>query len=128
MTKQDDYAAQVADLMGNAFEALGKGLGRLPGDGREELILEAQFQMGAAQALASLASAAEARVQSLIQMAALESVAGDKPDPVIAQEAYGAAAVLLGLAELEDGQSLEDLRAALGLDDDAKDAELGDLP
>lgn len=133
MTKQENnpnYPQQVADLIERAFQNLGAGLVEDPGsDARECFTLEARLQVAAAQALATLGHAREARVQALSQLAALESVGGEAPDPLIAREAYAQAALMLGLADDPDDLSLEDLRAALAGDADAKlDADLGDLP
>lgn len=107
------YPEQVADLIGDAFQNFTGGL--------EDAY--ATLQMGAAQALATLALVQEARVANLLAAAA-HPPEGTNPDLV--REAYTAAVTHLALIEPEPEESLADLRAALGADDPA-DAKLGDL-
>jgi hypothetical protein len=127
MTKQENYSQRVADLIEQAFHCLGDGLAREPGDGREDFLEEAQLRMAAAQAIASLATARESRVRALLQLAALESVGGDAPEPLIAREAYAQAALMLGMVEDLDEMTMEQLRDLLTGDKDPADADLGDL-
>lgn len=127
MTEHNPYPAQVADLVTQAFSSLADGLARMPGDGREDHLAEANARFQAAQAIASLAHAHETRTLALATLAGLDPVKVEQAGP-IPQEAYLAAAASLGLLFLEEGQdaTLEALRAALAGDDPA-DADLGDF-
>ena len=131
MTEHNPYPAQVAELIEDAFKRLGNALAMSPGKRRNDMTLEAQLKVEAAQALATLAHAHETRVLALATLAGLDPVKVEASGPM-PQEAYTAAAVALGLVEEDaDDTSAADALIAAGLLDakDAEtDAELGDLP
>lgn len=130
MTKQEnnpDYSAQVADLMEEAFSTLGDALALETGtQARTNGITRAQLQVAAAQTIATLANAREARIHNLLMAATAAPGNGAELNTELVEAAYGAALTMLGLAE-EDPRDLAELRAALGLDDPA-DRDHGDLP
>lgn len=130
MTKQDnnpDYSAQVADLVEQAFKDLGNGLVEDHGsNARDNFLAEAQARLAAAQTIATLANAREARIHNLLMAATAAPGNGAELNTELVEAAYGAALTMLGLAE-EDPRDLAELRAALGLDDPA-DRDHGDLP
>lgn len=124
MTKTN--GEQVADLIKQAFSEAANEVVTSP-HGPPPPTSVTLLRIHAAQAIATLELARETKIQNLILLAGLESVAGTAPNPEIAQEAYTAAVMALGLAEdPEDGMTSEQF-ADLFADDDPADADLGDL-
>lgn len=127
MTKQEDYPAQVAALIEQAFHNLGNGLVEEHGKARSNFFAEANLQVEAAKAIATLNAARETRLQTLVDLATAVPADGSPVNSDLVQEAYTAAAYGLGLIQEEpDQERIEEIRRALQLDDPA-DADLGDL-
>lgn len=132
MTEQNPYPAQVADLVSQAFAALGAGFALEPGDDRDNHLAEAQAQLAAAQAIATLAHAHETRTLALVTLAGLDPVqvgeAGELP-----REALITAARALNLVDEDDAPAEDDAAIERMIADgllasgDPADADLGDL-
>lgn len=125
-----ELSKQVADLTEDAFKNLERATTehQLAHPTLSWSLKErARLQIGAAQAAATLALATEVRAVGLLLVASQHSAAAPSPD--VAREAFTAAAIHLGLVEVEpDTSSADALRdAALypdGGDPADKDVEL----
>lgn len=127
MTKQEDYPAQVAELIEQSFKCLGNSMASTDPEERAAYAIQADIKVKAAQAISTLATARETRIQTLVGLATAVPADGSPVNPDLVQEAYTAAAYGLGLIQEEpDQERIEEIRRALQLDDPA-DADLGDL-
>lgn len=125
----ENYPAQVADLIARSFTSLGTAFTHEPGVIRDELLAQAQLQIQAAQAAATLNTSREERIRNLILVATGAPADGGALNPEITRSAYEAALVMLGLAAGDEDPDTEEDEAWLeALNSGLHNDDMGDLP